>query len=197
VEKSGVKVAAGTFIKILAWKGEGGYTFCMQEQFKALLHGRETESAVIPVEAITFAPELMDACRQNVCGNYGKSWSCPPALHAEREQELIRSCKYAFVFTSKWQLEDSFDFEGMREGQIFHRKLAEELHAAFPDNPIYSAGGCTCCEKCAYPAPCRFPRKAFPSMEALGVYVTALSEAAGVKYNNGPDTVTYFSMILF
>jgi predicted metal-binding protein len=64
-------------------------------------------------------------------------------------------------------------------------------------NPIYGAGGCSNCEKCAYPDPCRAPEKLLSSIEASGINVTELSRTAGVKYNNGPNTVTYFSMALF
>jgi predicted metal-binding protein len=85
----------------------------------------------------------------------------------------------------------------MRDGQVYHRRLAEELHIAFPALPVYSAGGCTCCKKCAYPDPCRFPQIAFPSMEAVGVYVSELARRAGLRYNSGENTVTYFTMILY
>ena len=58
--------------------------------------------------------------------------------------------------------------------------------------------GCDICEKCTYPdAPCRFPEKAIPSIEACGISVVELSKLIGLNYNNGPCTVTYFCMILF
>ena len=58
--------------------------------------------------------------------------------------------------------------------------------------------GCELCASCTYPdAPCRFPDRAGPSVEAWGINVMLLAKQLGVKYNNGPNTVTYFSMILF
>ena len=33
-------------------------------------------------------------------------------------------------------------------------------------------------------------------MEACGIDVVSLSRTAGIRYNNGPDTVTYFSLLL-
>lgn len=45
--------------------------------------------------------------------------------------------------------------------------------------------------------PCRFPEKALSSLEAYGVNVSATVKNTEMKYINGPDTVTYFGMVLF
>ncbi|MBR6781391.1 MAG: DUF2284 domain-containing protein, partial [Clostridia bacterium] len=59
-------------------------------------------------------------------------------------------------------------------------------------------GSCDLCEKCTYPdAPCRFPDRALTSVEANGIQVIELAKNIGINYNNGENTVTYFSMILF
>jgi predicted metal-binding protein len=72
------------------------------------------------------------------------------------------------------------------------------MHETFGGaNPVFGAGGCNICEQCAYPEPCRFPDKTYSSIEASGINVTELSRAAEIQYNNGANTVTYFSMILF
>jgi predicted metal-binding protein len=61
------------------------------------------------------------------------------------------------------------------------------------------AGGCGVCERCAKQdgQPCRAPELAMPSLEAYGVNVSALASAAGMKYINGQNTVTYFGAVLF
>lgn len=62
----------------------------------------------------------------------------------------------------------------------------------------FGCEGCELCEKCTYPdAPCRFPDRAYPSVEACGINVMQLAKDVGVKYNNEPNTVTYFCLILF
>jgi len=157
------------------------------------------DCAVISTSAIEFSTQLREACEVNVCGNYNKCWTCPPAVGSVEEQkEKITSYSSAFVFSTKSALEDSFDYEGMTRAKALHDKLTKELHERFgKTNPVYGAGGCKVCEVCAYPEPCRFPDKTFPSVEAAGINVTGLSLAAGLRYNNGENTVTYFSMILF
>lgn len=170
-----------------------------KEAIENALEGRAFECAVIPTAGIIFSPELRKACEANVCGKFNKCWTCPPAVGpVEMLKEKILSFSHAFVFTTKADLEDSFDYEGMMRAKDLHNLATSKLHARFgKTNPVFGAGGCAVCEACAYPAACRFPDKAIPSVEAAGINVTELSRAAGVHYNNGENTVTYFSMALF
>ena len=171
----------------------------MREQFEKALQGQAHETAVMETASLNFSAEIRKACEVNTCGKYNKCWTCPPASGTLEEMaEKIRSYKKAFVFTTKFDLEDSFDYEGMVKAKDLHDRLTRKLHEQFGrENPVYGAGGCTICETCAYPDPCRFREKIFPSIEAAGINVTELSKAAGIRYNNGANTVTYFSMVLF
>jgi predicted metal-binding protein len=116
----------------------------------------------------------------------------------DEQKKKIQAHKKAFVFTTKYELEDSFDYEGMVKAKEIHNGLTREIFEKFgEDHPVYGAGGCKLCPECACPEPCRHPGKTFSSIEAAGINVTELSLAAKVKYNNGPNTITYFSMILY
>ena len=155
------------------------------------------EWALIKSNKLSFLPELLDYCKANACGKYGKSWACPPACGSMEEQrEKILRYENILVFTTKHELEDSFDHEGMTRGREKHTLLAQELRKKFDNAPLYGAGACPVCGVCAYPAPCPFPGKMIVSVEAAGIDVTELSRSAGIAYNNGPNTVTYFSIIL-
>jgi predicted metal-binding protein len=170
----------------------------VQVEILEALKGRIFEYAVIPTGEITFSPELIKACETNVCGKYKKNWVCPPAVGYELLREKVLGFSHAFVFTTKAHLEDSFDFEGMINAKNDHNKITAEIHERFGnDNPVFGAGGCEICETCAYPDPCRFPDRVFISLEAAGINVTELSRTGGVHYNNGENTITYFSMVLF
>ena len=175
---------------------------------------RVHEYAQLPTSALVFSHELLKSCATNVCGHYNKSWTCPPlAAPLEEQQKKILSYKNAFVFTTKHDLEDSFDYEGMELGAKLHtgltlefrNKLKEILTINAKDSftvPVYGAGSCPICkdrdgkESCAFPSACPFPEQRISSIEAAGIYVTEMSKAAGIAYNNGPNTVTYFSMAL-
>jgi len=182
----------------------------MEEVFIQALGGRAFEYAVVPTKAISFSTELLKACESNVCGKYNNSWTCPPAIGPmEKQRERILAFNSAFVFTTKAELEDPFDYEGMMRAKNCHDELTAEMHGRFGRaNPVFGAGGCKLCdnavgdgnvvgENCAYPDPCRFPDRIYSSIEAAGIDVTELSRAGGLRYNNGENTVTYFSMILF
>ena len=170
----------------------------MKEIMLKALQGRVFEFAFVPTGDIVFSPELLKACEQNTCGKYNASWTCPPACGSiEENKEKILSFSHALVFTTKGDLEDSFDYEGMTRTGREHRLLTMEMHELFgKTNPVFGAGSCKVCDKCAYPAPCRFPDKPFFSIEAMGINVSDLSRSGGLRYNNGENTVTYFSMIL-
>jgi len=170
-----------------------------QAIFEKALKGRIFEYAIIPTSAINFSPEVQKACETNVCGKYNNCWTCPPVIGSlEKQKEKITSFSWAFVFTTKYELEDSFDYEGMMEAKKCHDRLTAEVHEQFgKTNPVFGAGGCEICDTCAYPSQCKFPDRTYSSIEAAGINVTELSRAGELHYNNGENTITYFSMILF
>ncbi|MDR1692579.1 MAG: DUF2284 domain-containing protein [Oscillospiraceae bacterium] len=165
-----------------------------------------SKAEAIPVESVTFAPELRSLCEQNVCGRFGRNYTCPPL--AGDVHTLIANLK-TFRQTVIWQniypLEDSFDFEGMAEGQRRHNAMtadaAERIYAVLgrENALVLAAGGCALCQTCAVleNRPCRFPEKALSSLEAYGINVSKIGEISNLKYINGPNTVTFFSGVFF
>jgi predicted metal-binding protein len=168
-------------------------------QFEEALQGRAHETAALATAVLIFSEAVRKACEYNSCGNYNKCWTCPPGIGSlEETSGKILAYQNAFIFTTKGDLEDSFDIEGMNRAKEVHDQLTGEMRDRFGgEYPVYGAGGCHYCETCAYPEPCRFPKKALYSIEAAGINVMDLSKAAGINYINGQNTVTYFSMILF
>jgi predicted metal-binding protein len=168
-----------------------------KEKLQQEVQGFAFEYAVIKTFDIKFSPEIPKACETNVCGKYNKCWTCPPAVSLEQQKKIINSYPFAFVFTTKTEVEDSFDYEGMMNAKKNNDILTSRLHEKFGrTNHVYGAGGCSICAECNYPKTCRFPEKIYPSIEAAGIDVTELSKKAGLRYNNGENTITYFSMVL-
>ena len=82
---------------------------------------------ISPID-IPFTKEVRAACEANLCGRYGKSWACPPgAGDWEELRDHYKNYKNALVYTTKHDLEDSFDIEGMDEGRIQHEKLDQTV----------------------------------------------------------------------
>ena len=153
----------------------------------------------VNTDQIPFDPEVRHMCEVNRCGQYGKTWACPPGVGTFEEcRDRCLAFPRALVFSGCYQLEDCFDYEGMQEG---HRKFAEScalLHRKLTGRFLFlSNEGCKRCEKCAYPEPCRFPETLSPSVEGFGVMVFKLAQAAGLTYHKSSDTICYFGMCCF
>ena len=160
---------------------------------------------IIDASQIVCDRKFREQCEANACGVFGKCWMCPPdvgdidALIAE-----VKSYSKGLLYQSVFELEDSFDFEGMQEGGRTQnqrsRALQEELNKlGYTDFLHLSKGGCGVCPPCAkvHGEPCRFPEKALSSLEAYGINVSATVKSTSMKYINGANTVTYFGIVLF
>ena len=167
------------------------------EKILEAAQGRFWEYAEVGFGDIEFSEEVAAACRGNYCGNYGKCWQCPPNVGTPEEQKKRFSAyPQAFVFTTKHDVEDSFDIEGMAAARVEHERVEDMIRPALPEGSVVlGAGGCNVCEKCAYPEPCRFPEKARSSVEACGINVVSLAKTAKIHYTNGENTVTYFTLV--
>ncbi|MBS6196320.1 MAG: DUF2284 domain-containing protein [Clostridiales bacterium] len=170
-----------------------------QEKNKLGIH----EYGFVKTEDLVVSKGVRKLCEDNVCGCYGKTWACPPGVGALEEcEKKMKAYENVFVFTTKHELEDSFDWEGMISGKQEHEKMepavVELFREHFEHMMVLSTEGCARCENCTYPEePCRFPDKLHPSIESYGVEVNRLAKTAGIHYINGKDTVTYFSCIFF
>ena len=70
--------------------------------------------------------------------------------------------------------------------------------ATLPEAQILSNESCGRCAECTYPdAPCRFPEELYHSIEGYGLNVSELAGQAGIRYMNGPSTVTFFGAVLY
>ncbi len=167
----------------------------------AKLPEKVREWRIIKTVDIPFRQYVVESCQQNRCGMYGKNWQCPPGVGTlENLQRECLSYKEALVFTTCYQLTDSFDIDGMTKARTMHEQTTDFVIGLFGMDKIkaLSAEGCDLCVECAYPnAPCRYPQKARPSVEAYGISVVELAKDCGLRYNNGEKTVTYFSLVLY
>ncbi|MCL2352138.1 MAG: DUF2284 domain-containing protein [Firmicutes bacterium] len=174
----------------------------MRDIEKICLDAGFTGCGVIRTSDIPYAPELIHACEQNLCRTYGRIWVCPPAVPCHEEMKRrIDAFESGLVVQTVGQLEDSFDFETMEEiGAKFKQTLIDavlEIRKDYGNVLALGSGGCRLCEKCTYPdAPCRFPDKAFYSVESCGIVVNQMVSKVGLKYNNGPATISYAGLIL-
>ena len=157
------------------------------------------------IEKVVFDPVFREMCVQNSCGLYGKCYMCPPDVGDIHEMIAeAKTYNKGLLYQTVASIEDSFDFEGMTEAKRAHNAVAQQIHKiiqrVLPEAKCLhmAAGGCGVCARCAKldHLPCYFPEKALPSLESYGVDVYHTAENAGLRYVNGPNTVTYFGMVL-
>lgn len=159
------------------------------------------EYGTVHTNQINVSQEVRKMCEVNTCQQYGKTWTCPPAVGTVAEcKARLQQFDTLLVFSVKYALEDSFDYEGMTAGMTAFKKACRQLDetiSPYLTNYLFLANeGCDLCKQCTYPhAPCRFPHRAHSSLESYGIWVSELAKKAGIQYNNGKNTVTYFGGI--
>lgn len=170
---------------------------------KALKEPGIFQYGYIDPRQIEFHPSIQQICSTNACRAYGKSWACPPAIG---DTEICRSRCTAYsnavVFSAKYDLEDSFDYEGMEAAGEAFRKLCDRFYDAAEGEKtnclLLANGGCRRCEECTYPnAPCKMPKRLFLAFEGHGIVVSDVAKQAGINYINGKDTVTYLGALFY
>jgi len=179
----------------------------VKEMERILLQNREhlkiNEYAFLETHHVVFSREVRDLCERNACGMYGTSWACPPGTGSvEHCKDTCSAFQNTLVFSSLGQLQKKNDIRGWHEIRIIHEAITEEVvkifRSQFDRILALSTEGCMVCETCTYPNhPCQFPERMFPAVEGFGINVIQLAKTGGIKYYNGPNTVTYFSIVFF
>ncbi len=105
---------------------------------------------VPPEQGAASDPWVRELCEQNTCRQYGASWACPPAVGTLEEcQARVQSYDAMLLFSRRYTLCDSFDFESMAAGMQdfkrgvddFQQKLDEFLIRVPCHSPTRGAGG--------------------------------------------------------
>ena len=162
-----------------------------------------SESGFVPIASLRYCEDVRKVCEGNSCRGYGATWACPPAVGTLAEcRARVEGFAHMLLFSRKYELEDSCDFEGMQRAMTDFKALVDDYHRrlrpALRDFQLLSNEGCGRCETCTYPdAPCRFPALLHHSLEGYGFLVHELAQAAGLRYNGGKNTVTFFGALLF
>ncbi|MBQ7874230.1 MAG: DUF2284 domain-containing protein [Oscillospiraceae bacterium] len=161
------------------------------------------ETGYINIANLKYYPEVRKLCEANSCRNYAVSWACPPAIGTVAEcKDRVDKYDKMLLFSRKYDLGDSFDFERITEYLLDFKQTVDifdrNLKGFLKEYLLLSNEGCGRCAECTYPdAPCRFPQFLHHSLEGYGFMVNELAEEAGVHYNNGRNTVTFFGALLF
>ena len=164
-----------------------------------------TGADMVTRDDIAMDPAFRALCEENRCGLYGRCYVCPPDTGPVEELiAQVRSFDRGLLYQTVSPLEDSFDIEGMGEAKARHIQVSQRLLDALEpllgkDTLHLTVGGCGLCPQCAKQMglPCRHPDQALPSLESHGIDVYNTTRHTSLRYVNGPNTVTYFGLVLF
>ncbi len=169
---------------------------------KELLELPVMQYAWLETEDLAFSKRARAICRLE-CPRYAKSWSCPPGVGTV--EECRRECAGydgALAFTTIAEVQDAENMQEAlatrREHEAVTRRIQAIFRKYFEKTLPLSAESCEYCERCAYPdAPCRHPEQRISCVEGYGIVVPTVAEKAGISFENGYNTVTWFSLVMF
>lgn len=176
-----------------------------QKLIEAALEAGAVKAVIIQGSDIVLSPAFRDICKSNQCGGYGRCWMCPPDIGPiDQLMEQVRAYPKGLWYQSVAKIEDSFDIEGMfaagQEHALLSQRIQKNVVSVLDEKFLHlSCGGCHLCPTCAKVSgePCRMPDQALSSLEGYGVDVYQTTKNTPLQYINGPDTVTYFGIVLF
>ena len=139
----------------------------------------------------------LDRCRENLCGNYGTNWGCPPDIDID-PQVLYESSSCALLVNRTFCLdikdEELLDATNLEMQKII-RMMVVELRSNNIDCLGFADGGCRYCGVCAYPEPCRFPEMLIPSVSSLGIDMKSYLNEQGIPFAFSDTCVTLYGLI--
>ena len=162
-----------------------------------------TSAAVIPVEKLEFDPSLRKYCADNLCGNYGKNYSCPPFCGTPEEmKQRTEPYRRAWIFQTIGEVGSWENTEKIREVRDRHnqksRSLIRRLRAGGREGLAMLAGPCSACEVCAgfQDEPCRHPEEIPSCISAYCMNAEKMAADAGLAYWCEEGKVAFFSLYL-
>lgn len=158
-------------------------------------------AAVIRTDEIVFDPSFRPYCEENLCGQYGVNYACPPDCGTPEEmKERILRYKHALVVQTVWPIFDYSDKSAIKEAKRAHNaatlRMIKRLRAKGCNGLMIGASGCSLCSPCALTVnePCRFPEWKFSCVSAYCIFARKLAESSGMEYDCGEKGLAFFGM---
>lgn len=155
---------------------------------KSLKKRGATRGKVIDVQDIIVDERVRLKCQVPLCNSFNRNLMCPPRLPSLTEfREALARFSKAILIQVSGELKkpnDAFRYAKNLHGLV-HAGEKEAFEVGFPFAAGFIGGCCRLCKTCVAaeyhdpPMACRFPFKARPSMEAMGIDVVATVAAAG------------------
>ena len=102
----------------------------MDEKLLELAREEGFYAAVIPATDVPVDPKFREFCEQNLCGQYGANYSCPPDCGSvEALHQTILNQEKALVISTIWDIESFDDKCAVRHAKETHNAAVLRLMA--------------------------------------------------------------------
>ena len=176
----------------------------MDEKLLALAKEEGFCAAIIPAADVPVDPKFRAFCEQNLCGQYGANYSCPPDCGSVEDlHQTILAQKKALVISTIWDIESFENKAAVQHAKKTHNaavlRLMEKVKAAGCAGFCTGYNGCPLCEPCKRKEnlPCAHPDKRISCMSAYCIDVAKLAEKCGLEFAWIPEKLFLFGMFVF
>jgi predicted metal-binding protein len=160
-------------------------------------------AAIVDTTQIVFDPAFRPYCEENLCGQYGANYSCPPDCGSpEAMKQRVLAHKKALVLQTIWEISDYTDKPAIKQAKGAHNaaqiRLAKRVRKEGIDGFLVGASGCALCTPCAAKVgePCRFPDLQYSCMSAYCIFVKQLCDHCGLEYDCGSGLLGFFGLFV-
>ena len=154
----------------------------------------------IDVSTLEFMSNIRSMCALNLCGRYGKCWTCPPVcgnpeVCRRRLTEFNRGflVQTRFAHTAGSIANQRKDYEDRHRNRF--TALCEALYPEHPEALCLISGGCRVCETCAWPETCPYPEKAASCLTAYGLLTARILRDNGLEREDD-DSIGFTGFVL-
>ncbi len=161
-------------------------------------------AALVDTADIPFDFSFRTYCGENLCGQYGVNYSCPPDCGSCQDmKDRVLEKQRALVLQTVWEISDYTDTAAIKQAKAAHNQaslsLAKKLRQLGCPGFVVGASGCALCPECAIKAgqPCRYPELQYSCMSAYCIFVKKLCDKCGLDYDCGAGLLAFFGMYVF
>lgn len=158
-------------------------------------------AALVNTSEIEFNPIFLQFCAENLCGNYGANYTCPPDCGTPEEMRArILAYPRALVMQTKWDITDYTDRAAISHAKKSHNEgMFRVIERMGVPGTMAGASNCKLCDRCLRTdgLPCRFPEKRYSCMSAYCINVRALAERCGMEYACSDGRLAFFGLYAF
>lgn len=161
-------------------------------------------AAMLTPEQVPVDEKFRVYCEQNLCGNYGANYSCPPDCGTVEElREKILAEDKILIVETIWDIDGYEDKAPIQKTKQIHNAMVLRLKAKMEKEGCvgFCSGynGCPLCSPCKRreDLPCIHPDQRISCMSAYCIDVEELAKRCDLTFAWNPNKLHLFGMIAF